>query len=204
MVAVNGAAIAYIKVPKDITASERVALAESITAAVPDALVTGWSQALVSLIPWAQHELITFGSAVAVIVLALLGVLYRNTRFWLLHIVSLLAAGAGTVATLKLFNLPINLLNVLAFPLMLGVGVDYGTHIILAVCEKGDTEENLAGVVKAIALSGLTTAAGFGALILARNPALSGLGALCGIGVIWCLLAAIFIVCPAAAALRRK
>lgn len=204
MVATNGAAIAYIKVPKDITAAERVALSETITAAVPDALVTGWSQALVSLIPWAQHELIVFGSAVAIIVLTLLAFLYRNTRFWLLHTVSLLAAGAGTVATLKLFNLPINLLNVLAFPLMLGVGVDYGTHIILAVCEKGDTEENLAGVVKAIALSGLTTAAGFGALILARNPALSGLGALCGIGVIWCLLAAIFIVCPAAAALRRK
>ena len=54
--------------------------------------------------------------------------------FWLLHAISLLAAAAGTIATLKLLEVPINLLNVLAFPLMLGVGVDYGTHLILG-CE---------------------------------------------------------------------
>ena len=125
-------------------------------------------------------------------------------RLWLLHTLSLIAAAAGTIATLKLIQVPINLLNVLAFPLMLGVGVDYGTHIILAAREQGDALGNISDVLKPIALSGLTTATGFGALILAQNPALSGLGTICAIGVAWCLLASLLIVTPGTVILASK
>ena len=48
---------------------------------------------------------------------------------------------------------------------------------------------NLSDVLKPIVLSGLTTATGFGSLLLAQNVALSGLGTICAIGVAWCLLA---------------
>ena len=37
------------------------------------------------------------------------------------------------MTTLKLAGLQINMLNALAFPLILGVGVDYGLHILFAV-----------------------------------------------------------------------
>lgn len=199
----SGAAMAYLKVPKSTTPEQRQVITQIINEADPAALVTGWSQALSSLIPWAQRELVVFGSAVAVIILLILGFVYREPRLWLLHVVSLLAAAAGTIATLKLLQTPINLLNVLAFPLMLAVGVDYGTHIILAAREKGDALANLAGVIKPIALSGLTTATGFGSLMLAQNPALSGLGAICSIGVFWCLVASLLIVAPGAAMFTR-
>ena len=136
---------------------------------MPEALVTGWSQGLASLTAWASRELIVFGSAVSLVIFLVLGVVYRDARLWLLHTLSLIAAAAGTIATLKIIHVPINLLNVLAFPLMLGVGVDYGTHIILAAKEQGDALRNISDVLKPIALSGLTTATGFGALILAQN-----------------------------------
>ncbi len=200
----SGAAMAYLKVPKTTTPAQRVEIARRLNEAVPEAMVTGWSQALTSLVPWAQRELIAFGGAVALLILLILAFVYRDTRLWLVHAASLLAAGAGTIATLKLLQTPINLLNVLAFPLMLAVGVDYGTHIILAVREKGDALQNLAGVLKPIALSGLTTATGFGSLILAQNPALSGLGTICSIGVFWCLVASLVIVAPGAALLTRR
>ncbi len=200
----SGAAMAYLKVPKTTTPAQRVEIARRLNEAVPEALVTGWSQALASLVPWAQRELIAFGGAVALLILLILAFVYRDTRLWLVHAASLLAAGAGTIATLKLLQTPINLLNVLAFPLMLAVGVDYGTHIILAVREKGDALQNLAGVLKPIALSGLTTSTGFGSLILAQNPALSGLGTICSIGVFWCLVASLVIVAPGAALLTRR
>jgi len=197
------AAIAYLKLPKTATAADREAIASTITEAAPDALVTGWSQTLVSLIPWAQHELLTFGSLVALIVLVILAFIYRDRRLWTLHTLSLVAAFAGAAATLKFLNLPINLLDVIAFPLMLGVGVDYGTHLILAAREDGRVLENLAGVIKPVFLSGLTTATGFGALVFAKNPALSGLGAICGVGVAWCLMASMLIVAPGVVALAR-
>ncbi|HEY5705021.1 MAG TPA: MMPL family transporter [Terrimicrobiaceae bacterium] len=199
----SGAAIAYARTAEKITGAQRRDIADFVTAAVPGALVTGWSQALASLTAWASRELAAFGGAVSLVILLILGVLYRDTRLWLLHAVSLLAAAAGTIATLKLGQIPINLLNVLAFPLILGVGVDYGTHIILAAREKGDTLGNISGVLKPIILSGLTTATGFGSLMLAQNVSLSGLGTICAIGVAWCLLASLLIVTPGTVVLHR-
>ena len=198
------AAIAYARTQPQITGSQRERIAEFVEAAMPSALVTGWSQALTSLTAWARQELIVFGGAVSLIILTILAIVYRNARFWFLHALSLLAAGAGTVATLKLFDVPINLLNVLAFPLMLGVGVDYGTHLILAAKEGGDLVANLSAVLKPIVLSGLTTATGFGSLMLAQNVALSGLGTICAIGVAWCLLASLLVITPGTLLLCRS
>ncbi len=177
--------IAYAKVAPGLAAGDRLQIAKQIDEHVDGALVSGWSQTLASLVPWAQRELLVFGGAVAVLVAFILAFVYRNASLWLLHMASIVAALLATAATLKLFNVPINLLNVLAFPLMLGVGVDYGTHLILAA-RAGDG--NFAGTIKAVGLSGLTTSTGFGALVLAQNPALSGLGIICGVGVLWCLL----------------
>ena len=200
----SGAAIAYLRTPRQITAEQRERINALVTAAVPEALVTGWSQGLASLTAWASRELIVFGAAVSIVIFLFLGVVYRDVRLWLLHTLSLIAAAAGTMATLKIIQVPINLLNVLAFPLMLGVGVDYGTHVILASRERGDALRNISDVLKPVALSGLTTATGFGALILAQNAALSGLGAICAIGVSWCLLASLLIVTPGTVILGRK
>ncbi len=187
--------IAYAKVASGVTPEDRLKIAKEIDAQVNGALVSGWSQTLASLVPWAQRELLVFGGAVAVLVALILAFVYRSSSLWLLHMVSILAALLATAATLKLFNVPINLLNVLAFPLMFGVGVDYGTHLILAA-RAGDG--NFAGTIKAVGLSGLTTSTGFGALVLAQNPALSGLGVICGVGVLWCLLFSLLLVAPGA------
>ena len=194
----TGAAIAYLKVPASTTPAQRGQITEILSAAVPEARVTGWSQTLAALIPWAQRELTVFGGSVGLVILLILAAVYRDFRLWTLHVVALLAAAAGTIATLKLLNTPINLLNVLAFPLMLAVGVDYGTHLLLAAREKGDPLQNLSGVIKPITLSGLTTATGFGALMLAQNPALSGLGRICAVGVLWCLIASLLLIVPGA------
>ena len=200
----SDAAIAYARTPPHITGDQRKHISELVEAAVPSALVTGWSQALTSLTAWAYKELVVFGGAVALVILTILGIVYRDARLWLLHAISLMAAAAGTIATLKVLEVPINLLNVLAFPLMLGVGVDYGTHIILAAKEREDVVSNLSDVLKPIALSGLTTATGFGSLMLAQNVALSGLGTICAIGVAWCLLASLLIVTPGTVAMRPR
>jgi hypothetical protein len=200
----SDAAIAYARTPPHITGDQRKHISELVEAAVPSALVTGWSQALTSLTAWAYKELVVFGGAVSLVILTILGIVYRDARLWLLHAVSLIAAAAGTIATLKVLEVPINLLNVLAFPLILGVGVDYGTHIILAAKEREDVVSNLSDVLKPIALSGLTTATGFGSLMLAQNVALSGLGTICAIGVAWCLLASLLIVTPGTVAIRPR
>ena len=78
----SGAAIAYARTQPQITGSQRERIAELVEAAVPSALVTGWSQALTSLTAWARKELIVFGGAVSLIILIILGLVYRNAQFW--------------------------------------------------------------------------------------------------------------------------
>ena len=110
----------------------------------------------------------------------------------------------GLVASLKLFHVSINLLNTLAFPLVLAIGVDYGIQFLVVSRREGDLRENLANVLKPLSICGLTTFSGFAVLIPAQNPALSGLGIVCAIGVFWCLLTTFFYMVPAFAYLQRR
>jgi predicted RND superfamily exporter protein len=58
--------------------------------------------------------------------------------------------------------------------------------------------------LKPLLICGLATFAGFAVLIPAENPALSGLGTVCALGVFWCLLTTFFYMVPAFAYLQRS
>jgi predicted RND superfamily exporter protein len=59
-------------------------------------------------------------------------------------------------------------------------------------------------VLKPLSICGLATFAGFAVLIPAQNPALSGLGTVCALGVLLCLLTTFFFMVPAFALLEKK
>lgn len=173
---------------------------EELDREFPGAVVTGWSVTVRSLVQWAGRELWIFGVGVSsVIALVLLGV-YRDLRLWGIHLLGLAVAVVLFLAALKLVGQPINLLGVLGFPLLLGVGVDYATHLLLAVREgaAGGLRDAVARVAAPVLLAGLTTMIGFGALVMASNPSLRGLGVLCAVGVGSCLVSAFGVVLPLA------
>lgn len=204
MLSPAGDVISYVQLPPGTDRAARKAVEDAIAEAVPAGLVTGWSQMLNDLVPWATRELLVFGGSVVAIIFAVLLFVYRDARAFILHVATLALAMCGTVATLKLVGRPVNLLNVLAFPLILAVGVDYGVHLLLSLREDGRPEDTLPGVMKPVLISALTTITGFGALMLASNPALSGLGFVCATGVAWCLLASFLLLVPAARAFKQR
>ena len=167
-------------------------------AGVPITL-SGWSFTLTDLIPWSHHQLILISTLMAFFDAVLLAVLYRDWRLWLIQIATLALAIGAMIATMKLAQIPLNLLNVLAFRLVLAIGVDYGIYVLLVWQRAREIEHDVAGVLKPVALAGLTAIAGFGSLGLANNPTLSGLGVACAIGLAWSLFATIFFTLPAAA-----
>lgn len=203
MVSPRGDAIFYVRPPAG-NGDARARIEQAVRSAAPGVYVTGWTQMLVDLVPWATRELVTFGSAVILIVLVVMIITYRNARLVLLHVASLALSLVATAALLKVFGQGINLLNVLAFPLILAVGVDYGVHLVLASREPGDAGQRVAAVMKPILISGLTTVAGFGALVLADNPSLSGLGRVCATGVACCLAASLGLLAPALVFLAQR
>jgi predicted RND superfamily exporter protein len=185
--------VGFLNLPQPLKNSEEIGRFEQpILEADPQARVTGWGYSLLTLVPWARKEAMTFSIGVSGLIALMLALAYRNWRPWLTHILSLIFAISLTVVVLKLTGVQINLLNALAFPLIVGVGVDYGMHILMAA---HDTDE-LATVLKPVVLSGLTTIVGFGALMAARNPALSGMGAVCSVGVASCLVSALLFAIP--------
>ncbi|MGH8047267.1 MAG: MMPL family transporter [Chthoniobacterales bacterium] len=195
----NSAVTAYLKPSAAYrNAASAPVLEKAVLESGLPVFVTGWTQTLGTLVPWAKQELLVFGSGVAGVILLVLAFVYRDWRDWLAHTLGLALAIGATVATLKLTGARINLLNVLAFPLTLAVGVDYGMHLVLAV-----RDGHIATVLKPVLISGLTTVTGFASLMLAKNPSLSGLGTVCALGVGWSLVAALTIVLPLTATLHR-
>jgi len=90
-----------------------------------------------------------------------------------------LVAGALTLGLLGLFGQPLQLFNVLALMLLLGMGIDYG---IFLVEHRGDASAWLA-----VCVGAASTWLSFGLLGLSATPALRafGLTLLFGIGLVW-------------------
>ena len=167
-------------------------------------IISGWSYALADLQPWSHHQLLIISALMAIFDVSLLAVLYRNVRLWLIQVITLAFGIGAMIASMKLLHIDLNLLNVLSFRLVLAIGVDYGIYVVLVWQRTHDVEHDIAGVLKPVLLAGLTAVSGFGSLALARNPALTGLGIACAIGIFWSLLATIFFTLPAIAAAEPK
>ena len=166
--------------------------------------ISGWSFTLTDLIPWSHRQLILISAMMAIFEGGLLAYLYRDWRLWCIHVATLVFAVGAMIATMKLCHIPLNILNVLAFRLVLAIGVDYGIYVLLVWQKARELEHDVAGVIKPVILAGLTAVAGFGALGLANNPTLAGLGIACAIGIFWSLAATVFFTLPATAAAEPK
>jgi len=167
-------------------------------------ILTGWTYVLADLQPWSHHQLLIISALMAMFDISLLAILYRDVRLWLIQIITLAFGIGAMIATMKLLNIHLNLLNVLAFRLVLAIGVDYGIYVVLVWQKTHDIQHDVAGVLKPVLLAGLTAISGFGSLALARNPALTGLGIACAIGIFWSLIATIFFTLPALATAKPK
>ena len=167
-------------------------------------IISGWSYALADLQPWSHHQLLIISALMAIFDISLLAILYRDLRLWLIQVITLAFGIGAMIASMKLLQAHLNLLNVLSFRLVLAIGVDYGIYVVLVWQKTREIEHDVAGVVKPVLLAGLTAVSGFGSLALARNPALTGLGIACAIGIFWSVVATIFFTLPAMAAAKPK
>ena len=186
------------------THKQREQLGRDLPVAGTPMILSGWSYALADLLPWSHRQLLIISALMAIFDISLLAILYRDLRLWIIQVITLAFGIGAMVATMKLLNLHLNLLNVLSFRLVLAIGVDYGIYLVLVWQKTHELEHDVAGVIKPVVLAGLTAVSGFGSLGWARNPSISGLGIACAIGIFWSLLATIFFELPAMAAAKPK
>jgi uncharacterized protein len=122
----------------------------------------------------------------------LLFIVLRSTRDVLLTLVPLLIAGIVTLELTVLFGLPLNFANIIALPLLLGVGVAFKIYYVLAWRE-GETNLLSSALTRAVFFSALTTATAFASLWLSDHPGTSSMGKLLSLSLLTTFVAAVLI-----------
>jgi len=126
---------------------------------------------------------------------ALLWITLRRLTDVLLTLVPLLVAGAVTLEICVLIGLPLNFANIVALPLLLGVGVAFKIYYVTA-WRSGRTNLLQTSLTRAIFFSALTTATAFGSLWLSSHPGTSSMGKLLALSLVT-TLAAVLLFQPA-------
>ena len=87
------------------------------------------------------------------------------------------------------FNVPLNPANIMTLPLVIGIGVTNGIHILNRFAEEQTPSILARSTGKAVLVSGLTAIAGFGSLILAEHRGIQSLGYVMSVGLATCMIA---------------
>jgi len=113
----------------------------------------------------------------------------------LMTLVPLLVAGIVTLEICVLIGLPLNFANIVALPLLLGVGVAFKIYYVTA-WRAGHTNLLQSALTRAIFFSALATATAFGSLWLSSHPGTASMGKLLALSLVT-TLAAVLLFQPA-------
>jgi uncharacterized protein len=109
-------------------------------------------------------------------------------------ILSLLPVVIGVlwlVGMMGWFGIPFNPANIMTLPLVIGIGVTNGIHILNRFAEEHTPGILSRSTGKAVLVSGLTAIAGFGSLMLAKHRGIHSLGFIMATGIAACMIAAL-------------
>ena len=158
----------------------------------PNAYLTGWSLLGPAVKPLIKHDVNAVFLPMAGVLVIMLALVFRKWKGTLLSLACLVFSALILLAIMSLTGLQWNFLNVCAFPLLLGTGIDYSIHMILALRrENGDRQAIRRGIGRALIFCGLSTGIAFGSLATANNEGLSSLGLVCSLGIAVTMLTAI-------------
>jgi hopanoid biosynthesis associated RND transporter like protein HpnN len=125
----------------------------------------------------------------------LLWVVLRRISDVLLTLIPLLVAGVVTLELCVVLDVPLNFANIIALPLLLGVGVAFKIYYIMA-WRSGKTALVQSTLTRAVIFSALATATAFGSLWLSSDPGMSSMGQLMALALV-CTMAAAVLFQPA-------
>jgi len=143
----------------------------------------------VSLSAALHREFLRFMFVASLVILGVVGLTFHGTRDRLLALVPVFTGMIFMFGVMGASGMKINLFNIIATVLIIGICVDYGIFMVSRA--DGDADSATA---RAVLVSGLTTIAGFGVLALARHPALQSLGLTVLLGFGAAVPAALFVI----------
>jgi hypothetical protein len=120
----------------------------------------------------------------------LLALTLRDARNVLWTLLPLLLSGLLTLGTCVAIGQPLNFANIIALPLIFGIGVAFNIYFVLA-WRSGTADMLASSTSRAIVFSALTTSCAFGSLWLSSHPGTASMGELLAISLMWTLITAL-------------
>ena len=169
------ARVQVVGTPQTHDSSGLRALVAQVRQIAPDAQGTA-----VTIVESANTIIGAFSSAAMFALIAIaviLAIALRRPRDVALVMAPLLLSSLLTVVVVKLAGLKLNFANIIALPLLLGVGVSFNVYFVMN-WRKGTRHFLGSATARAIAFSALTTGTAFGSLALSGHPGTSSMGVL--------------------------
>ncbi|THD55032.1 MMPL family transporter [Phenylobacterium sp.] len=164
------------------------AFSRAVRAVAPDASGAPISiQEAGRTVSWAFIEA---GLLSLVAITGLLLLVLRSLREVAFTLAPIVLAGFLTLGTCVVIGQPINFANVIAFPLLFGVGVAFHIYFVMA-WRAGTTNLLQSSLARGVFFSALTTGTAFGSLMLSSHPGTASMGKILMISLIWTLVAAL-------------
>jgi hopanoid biosynthesis associated RND transporter like protein HpnN len=140
-----------------------------------------------------MRAFVTAGALALTTITLVLAVVLRRVRDVILVLVPLVLAGALTLATCALVGLPINFANIIALPLLLGIGVAFSVYLVMN-WRAGVQGQLQSPTARALVFSALTTGSAFGSLVLSSHPGTASMGLLLAMGLAYEVACTMFVL----------
>ncbi|MEM9020944.1 MAG: MMPL family transporter [Planctomycetota bacterium] len=193
---------------------ERAAAIEAIrsaTSEIPGVTLTGVPVVGHDIEQVVQGELSRLLLIAATVVTLWLLVCFRSPRDTLVALIPVAGGVLVLFAVMKISGTGLNLINLIALPLLAGLGVDDGVFLVSAARaarqrgkDRSGLMSDLASSAQAITLTSATTALAFGSLLLTGVPAIRSLGLVVAVGILACLALSLFALAPLLVMLHRS
>jgi hopanoid biosynthesis associated RND transporter like protein HpnN len=124
--------------------------------------------------------------------LAIVILVFLHFRSLTSVVLALLPVAIGSLwlgGLMACFHVPLNPANIMTLPLVIGIGVTNGIHILNRFAEEQTPGILARSTGKAVLVSGLTAMVGFGSLMLARHQGIRSLGCVMTAGLATCMIA---------------
>ena len=177
------------------------AFVAEIRSVAPDA--AGSAVQIVETAATITHAFRTAAIGALIAIAVLLAAILRRALDVALVMAPLLLSALITVVVAVSLPLPLNFANIIALPLLLGVGVSFNIYFVMN-WRAGATVFLGSATARAILFSALTTATAFGSLALSRHPGTASMGDLLLLSLGSTLLVTLVVMPPVLAALPRQ
>ena len=141
--------------------------------------------------PWLRGVL----AGILVLVVTVLAIDLRSARWVLVALTPVLFGTSMTFGLLCWIGMDFNVMGAVVVPLIIGLGVDDGIHVVHRIREyPGPPHEAAVSVGRAIVMTTLTTCIGTAAFLFTDHPGLESMAMVLLIGLPMCLLASVALI----------